>query len=256
MIFTKIELINTNKHIQNIFNAYIKLEISDKFIFEIEINWDLFKQFLINLKHSINYKNDFYRRSKDWTLQPDQIVNQNALPYLIHYFNIENITNIYEPKDTIPINNYDINKLCKKYIKGIKWLSVYYLEHNFDYKLFYYKYELAPTIDQLITHIHKNMIIKLDKLIPSKYFTPAIQLIYISPNDVSDIIDNKLLLSNKKLIDYYNETFNKELNIEINNNKINLYDFIDCNNAPYISKCHLKNINNKLVLNKIKNYFV
>ena len=81
-------------------------------------------------------------------------------------------------------------------------------------------------------------------------------IIYISPNDVSNIIDSKLLLDNKELIDYYNQTFNKEINLEINNSIINLYDYIDCNNAPFISKCHLKNINNKLVLDKIKNYLI
>ena len=249
----KIEQINTNKHIKNILDSYLKLNINDTFIFEKEINWKLLKQFLINLKNNIhNFNNDFYRRPKNWTLLPDQIVNQNAIPYLTHYFNIENLTNIYEPKDIQQIYTYNIKYLCKKYLKGIKWLSLYYLEHNFDYKLFYYKYEIAPTIHQLIEYItkiiNKNMIFKLEKLIPTKYFNPAIQLIYISPNNVSDIIDNKLLSNNQKLIDEYNETFNNDINININNNIINLFEYIDCNNALYLSKCHLKNSQNKIIL--------
>lgn len=254
----KLELINTRKHIKNIFDAYLKLNISNNYIFESIINWQLLKQFFINLKQNIYYiESELYRKSLNWTLKPDQIINNNAIQFYTHIFNIENITNTYEPSSKIQLkkkySDKIINKLNLKYLQGFIWLSKYYLEHNFDYKLYYYKYDIAPTVDQLLITIDKiinsstlynKLLNRLDKLIPTNYFTPATQLIYISPNNISNIIDKELI--NKKLIKIINEydnNFNKELNLNIENNLINLYDYFDCTDALYLNKCNIKTIN-------------
>jgi len=264
----KIEKINTNKHIKNIFDSYIKLNIVDTFIFKSNIDWKLLKEFFINLNSSINqYHNEFYRRTKDWTISPDQILNNNAISYYTHIFNIENLTNIYEP--ALPTNNKSeysnkiIERLTRKYLQGFIWLEKYYLEHNFDYKLFYYKYDIAPTINQLISTIDKilksqlilnKILLNLEKTIPKKYFTPQIQLIYISANNISNIIDNKYLTKElESIINSYDKKFNKELNLVIDNYKINLFDYLDCSNAIFLSKCHIKKDES---INKILDYLL
>ena len=261
----KIEQINTNKHIKNIFDSYIRLNIIDKFIFESEIDWILLKRFFTHIESNIHKnQNEFYRRSKNWVIQPDQIINKNAIPYYIHIFNIDNLTNTYEPvSSTIIKKEYSeklTERITRKYLQGFIWLSKYYLEHNFDYKLFYYKYDIAPTINQLILTIDKiinnqsinsKILLNLEKTIPHKYFSPATQLIYISASNISNIIDNKLLTTKLQgIINSYNKTFNQEPNLIIENNKINIFDYINCTDAIYLSKC---NLNNKQSLKKILN---
>jgi hypothetical protein len=264
-------IINTNKHIKNIFDSYLKLNIIDRFIFGSSIDWIKLKQFFINLNSSINqYQNEFFRRPKDWTLLPDQILNHNAISYYTHIFNIDNLTNTYEPK-SIPISNTNnteeysnkkIKRLTRKYLQGFIWLERYYLEHNFNYKLFYYKYDIAPTIKQLITtieqiiHNQKSILDKilsnLEKTIPIRYFTPQTQLIYISATNISDIIDKKYLTSQlQQIINSYDKKFNRELNLNTQSDRINLFDYLDCTNAIFLSKCHIKktkNISPKIIL--------
>ena len=73
------------------------------------------------------------------------------------------------------------------------------------------------------------------------YFTPYTQLIYISPINITDIIDKKLLNNNLiELINTYDNKYNIELNITSLNNIINIYDFLDCSKAIYLNKCHIK----------------
>jgi 5'-3' exonuclease len=250
----KIQSINTQKHITNIFKAYIKLNINDKFIFGSTINWDLLNRFLTNLDLSINkFTDNFYRRKSEWTLEPDQIINVNAIPYFTHKFNIEHMANTYEPPiNTSTKTNTNINRYCRKYIQGFIWLSKYYLQHNFDYKLFYYKYDIAPTLQQLIMTIQQiiksnrlsdKINFNLEKSIPNIYFTPETQLIYISPTNITDIIDKKYLnMRCQQQIKMYDTKFNKNLNLEINSGLINIYNFLDCSNAVFLNRCHIKYI--------------
>ena len=265
----RIEKINTNKHIKNIFDSYLKLNINDRFIFGSNIDWIKLKEFFINLNSSIdNYQNEFYRRTKDWTLLPDQILNHNAIPYYTHIFNIDNLSNTYKPTSTTTANIKEysvrlIERLTRKYLQGFIWLERYYLEHNFNYKLFYYKYDIAPTIKQLISTIDQminhnlildKILLNLEKTIPNKYFTPQTQLIYISAIDISDIIDSKYLTPQfKSIINSYNEKFNENFNLNQINNRINLFDYLDCTNAIFLSKCNIRKTN-KISPNKILDY--
>ena len=256
----KIEAINTQKHIKNIFNSYTSLNIQDKFIFESDINWNLLLQFLQNLNLYINKypANNFYKRKLEWKIEPDQIININAIPYFTHKFNIEHMANTYEPSintnsSSTSINNSDtIERSTRKYIQGYIWLAKYYLQHNFDYKLFYYKYDIAPTFNQLITTVEQiikyekiksKIYLNLEKSIPTIYFTPDTQLIYISSSNVTDIID-KNYLNNKyqKISDTFNDLFNKELDLQVKSDLINIYDYLDCSNAIFLNKCHIKYI--------------
>ena len=230
---------------------------------KLQINWNQLLAFFINLKKLLNQSinNTFYKRyQKEWKLESDQIINSNAIPYYQHIFNLENMTNMYNPIIENKIDNSTnispklINKISLKYLQGFLWLNEYYLNHNFDYKFFYYKYNIKPNIDQLIYMLNKlinpNQIL-LNKLInnlnhtiilESKYFTPILQLIYISPINILNIADQSLLNSNLiKIAIKWDQLFNIKINLKIINNKINIYDYLNCVDATYISKCELLN---------------
>jgi 5'-3' exonuclease len=268
----KLDIINTNRHIKKILDVYIKVNYDgNHYIFselnkqanKYLINWSNFKHFLTLLYSFI--KNDdiqFVPKNKEWKLEPNQIINNNAIPYYQHIFNIENISNTYDPsinmhaddtaqKSVFQKNNILINKATRKYIQGFIWLTDYYLNNNQDYKFFYYKYDVKPSIQQLIYNINliiNNKILNklysnLEKTKSDVYFKPDQQLIYITPYDVSNIIDKKYINKNmQKIIADYNQNYNEQINIDIRNNKINIYDYFKCDNAMYISKCELHNI--------------
>lgn len=281
----KLEIINTSRHIKKILDVYIKVNYDgNRYIFsELDknakkyvINWTIFKHFLTLLNNFI--KSDDTQgqgpKNKEWKLEPNQIINSNAIPFYQHFFNIDNITNIYDPsinihadgiyaraaqkssllqiqKAVFQKNNTLINKASRKYIQGFIWLTEYYLNHNQDYKFFYYKYEVSPSIQQLIYNI--NLIINnkildkiysnLDKTKSDVYFKPEQQLIYITPYDVSNIIDKKYINKKmQKIITEYNQNYNEQINISMRNNIVNIYDYLKCEDAMYISKCKLHNI--------------
>lgn len=235
----KIEIINTNRHIENIFDAYLKIHSNQiNLIFDNKIEWNNLKQFFINLKKIIKPINNF-KNNKEWKTQPDQIINSNAIDYYKHLFYLESLSNIYDPPKN-KLEHYDFKKITKKYLLGFLWLRDYYLDHNIEYKFFYYKYNTAPRLNQIIEYI--NHIDNLSRYKKDIYFNPTQQLIYISPIDITDIIDKKLLTPNIiKIIDKYNKKFNKEIDIEIIDGKLNIFNYLECFGAFYLSKCELKN---------------
>jgi len=243
----KIEQINTNRNIKNIFDAYISLNIKNSYLFHPNINYQLLKQFFINLRNILpKYNNTFRHYNKDWKLLPDQIVNSNAIHYYTHIFNLDNLSNIYEPTSINKLINNKINKLTKKYIVGMIWLKKYYLDHDDSYRFFYYKYDIAPTINQLIEVLDKlktdkKLINNLERCKYNKYFSPIEQLIFITPINISYIVDKKLVNEKiQKKIDDYDLENNQEISFDVKNYKINLFDYLDCNNVPYLNKCEIK----------------
>ncbi len=236
----RLEIINTNKHIKTILSSYVQLKLVDQNIFnKTGIDWKLLKQFFINLKHNI-HRVDSVKYKREWKLDPDQIVNSNAIPYYQHLFNVENPENSDNPENPDMIDE-DINKITNKYLQGYEWLTKYYLDHELKYNFYYYNYKYRPTINQIIHNINLSKIENLDKTIREHYFDPAKQLIFITPYDVSNIIDPKYLTDElKKLNEKYNELFNKPYD-----NITNIYDYIDCKNAFYLSKCEINNFETK-----------
>jgi hypothetical protein len=294
----KLSIINTNKNIRQIFDAYLKLNQNFKpgsddfqFIFsqrmksgsgsgseyniQHNINWLNLKNFFTNLDNLLKSFNNhkFNKYSKEWTIKPDQIINSNAIPYYQHIFNIENLANTYDPEihtNQIPdleISPKLINRISLKYLQGFIWLSKYYLDHNFSYKLFNYKYSKSPTISQLIKtidniiaseHIFQKIILNLNKAIisESEYFKPITQLIYISPINISIFADKKLFTKYiSQIATRWDIDYNTEIDLKItSDNKINIYDYLDCTNAMFISKCELINapkLSVRSILNKL-----
>ena len=76
-----------------------------------------------------------------------------------------------------------------------------------------------------------------------QYFTPVYQLAYISPINILDIVDSKYLDKNrgirKKLLSY-DQTYNSEIDLKVVNSQINLFDYLNCVDVPYLSKCGIK----------------
>ena len=128
------------------------------------------------------------------------------------------------------------------------------MDHNFNYKLFNYKYSKSPTISELIKtidriiasdHIFQKIILNLNKTIisESEYFKPITQLIYISPINISNFADKKLFtkyisqIATKWDIDY-----NTEIDLKITaDNKINIYEvlqYLSCNKNTELFKLY------------------
>ena len=304
----KLSIINTNKNIRQIFDAYLKLnqhfkpgsddfqfifsqrmksdsesgsgsesgsESGSKYNIQHNINWLNLKNFFTNLDNLLKSFNNhkFNKYSKEWTIKPDQIINSNAIPYYQHIFNIENLANTYDPEiqtnsnPDLEISPKLINRICLKYLQGFIWLSKYYLDHNFNYKLFNYKYSKSPTISQLIKtidniigseHIFQKIILNLNKTIisESEYFKPITQLIYITPINISIFADKKLFTKSiDQIATKWDIDYNTEIDLKITaDNKINIYDYLDCTNAMFISKCELINapkLSVRSILNKL-----
>lgn len=272
------KIVNTNKDIQHIIDAYSKLnDNAQNFIFikddnqKYKIRWLLLKQFFMILDRKLErIENKNYRRNKEWKLEPNQIVNSNAIPYYIHLFNIENLTNIYDPNSISNLKyntiteKINIKKIYRRYLDGWAWLAEYYLNHNLEYKLFSYNYESKDVLNikDLIYHISKyekkdrSEQFKKMKITDEQYFTPVYQLAYISPINILDIVDSKYLDKNrvirKKLL-LYDQTYNSEIDLKVVNSQINLFDYLNCVDVPYLSKCAIKK--NKIRVTSILKFF-
>jgi hypothetical protein len=187
--------------------------------------------------------NNSYRRNKEWKLEPNQIVNSNAIPYYIHLFNIENLTNIYDPNSISNLKyntiteKINIKKIYRSYLDGWAWLAEYYLNHNTEYKLFSYNYESKGilNIKDLILHISKyekkdrSKQFKKMRIVDEQYFTPVYQLAYISPNNILDIVDFKYVDKSGEIrekLTSYDQTYNSEIDLKVVNSQINLFDYL------------------------------
>lgn len=274
MIFTilgndflpKIEIINTNKHITKILDAYKKTIINKDFIFDNKINWKLLYRFFINLEDNFKHiKIEEIYRNKKWKINENQLINNNAINYYIHLFNLENLCGQYNPdKQNNKYSNKRIdenymNTYIIDYLTGFKWLYEYYINYNEKYKLYSYNHSRIPTISQLIIFIDKintkQIILSLDKyyIDDKKYFVPITQLLFITPMKIHSIVDNKLLNNHtKKIINKYYKLYKTNYNIKIINSKLNIFHILDCKNIMYINKCNIKN-ENKIDVNILLN---
>ena len=305
----KLNEVNTNKHIKIIFEAYSLIDtINNGFIFLSDtnsnikintqiINWIQLKNFFVQFKNlllkdqSVN-SDKFKKRPKEWTIEPDQIINSNALNFYYHLFNIENMTGSYDPMNTLYEKTNIANKIkkraCRKYIEGYIWLSLYYLNHDESHKLFVYTYDIVPTVGELIqllgqiiteqteqtpnkilSKIEKNL---LKTIINSNnYLNPIQQLVIISPFSIDKIMGIKYK-SEEKTYNWIKQFYIKyvlreeeSIELKIINGKVNIYSHINCEGAFYLSKCELikdrifnhphklmRKINNTLSLHKDK----
>lgn len=231
----KIDIINTNRHITIILDCYKKLNAN---IFSNIVNWRLLKEFFILLNNILkNEKEKKIFRNKEWKLEKNQLINSNAINYYKQLFYIEYLTNLYNPNNYKNQNIEIINnkKMTSKYLLGYLWLFEYYINNELKYNYYYYNYDDSPTLDNIINYLNtidnKDLYKRLDKYIieNNKYFIPKLQLKFITPKKI-------------------------KLNLFIKNNKINIFDYLDCKNAMYLSKCNIKKIKLKSGRKFLKKY--
>lgn len=246
----KLDIIDTNRHIKTILSAYKKLRNETKmgiFGSNGSINFEQFYKFFIFLRARISQVKQF-KKHITWQMGNDQIINSNAISYYRHLFNMENLVEEYDPPEQLKNITTDmINKCVTNYIQGFIWLVGYYINHDMKYKFWFYNSKISPTIPQLLYGLHNINNILYSTIInglndtlvnDNNYFSPIQQLIFISPNNISSIIDTMLL--NNKSRELINNYITEDLGLIMNNGKINIFDYIICKSGTYASKCELK----------------
>jgi hypothetical protein len=93
-------------------------------------------------------------------------------------------------------------------------------------------------LDKIVAHLEKNLIDK-----ENSYIEPYEQLAIITPSDCSQILDPNYKTNDKinQFIGNFNKKFilDQEIVLNIDNGKINIYDYINCEKALYLSKCEI-----------------
>jgi hypothetical protein len=224
----KIEWVNVTKHLQKILNEYKKMGV--RIIENGLVNFKNLREFFKQIK-----KFEFdYKPSKNPFDDHIITINYKSFKYENELNNIEKLVREYKPSyDTdngniVPVLDYYNAMLCK--------YNYYFLddETNND---FYYSYDHAPTIDQLIEFSDFNLI-NIDKY-KTTTLLPIDQLSFISPIDVSKYVEKQKI--NKEIASKLFKLMKINIpEIKIINDKINIDEIFDCKNARYLNKCHLK----------------
>lgn len=222
----KIEWINVQKHLPKIIEEYKKMGI--KIIENTQVNLKNLQKFFNQIK---KLENDF-TPSKNRFDDFIQVVNYKSFKYYNEINNVEKLIREYTPK--FHINDQHIPPL--DYYIAMKWKFIYYFLDDESQNDFYYKYDKAPTIDDLINF---NDFDKVQLNYKTTELLPIDQLCFISPTNVAKYVDKQKV--NKEIAEKLYKLMKIEIpEIKIINDKINIDEIFDCENARYLNKCHLK----------------
>lgn len=155
------------------------------------------------------------------------VINQNSkLNLYIEPF-IESTKRYYTTK----FHGTDIKTVVRKYLEGLVWVFNYYFN---DYKLinkpnlWYYEYDHAPLLTSITKHFLDNDIKKFSdydyETNIKLYFNPFEHFVYVSPLRLLNLPD---------YIKKY-ERFVPDIKKKLTSGKL-----INCNNALYLTKCHV-----------------
>lgn len=161
-------------------------------------------------------------------------------------FQFENMLDeYYEKLNNTPLefDNYyedmDMEKALSKYLEGLLWVVDYYFDSKAYVGTWYYPYERAPLLKDIVNYLSKLQKIDVDlkKYEVSDlddYFNPIEQLIYVSP--LSNIPEEFEILKEN---DFFKDNFIdcKKIAKELFNGNTNI---IDCHSKPYLNKCIIK----------------
>jgi len=224
----KIEWINVVKHLPKIIEDYKKLNI--KIINDNKVNFknlQLFfksiKKFETQFKPSRNRFDDFYGT-----------VNHKSFNYYNEINDVEKLTRNYTP-------SYDEGHSkvpALDYYKAMAWKYNYYFLDDNSNNDYYYKYDHAPNIDDLIEF---NDFDKIQLNYKTTDIMPIDQLCFISPINVASYVEKQKL--NKLLADKLFKLMKIQLpEIKIVGDKkmINIDELFECQNARYLNKCDMK----------------
>jgi len=159
-------------------------------------------------------------------------INYKSFNYYNEKNDIEKLSRNYEPKyigkDAI-IDPLD-------YFKAMLWKYNYYFLDDESNNNYFYKYDDAPSIDQLVEFKDFDKI-QLDY--KTTHIMPIDQLCFISPIDVSEYVSKQKI--NKLIANKLYKLMKINLpEIELKDNLININEIFECTNARYLNKCDLK----------------
>jgi len=224
----KIEWVNVTKHLQKMLNEYKKM--GKRIIENGNVNFNNLREFFKQIK-----KLEFdYKPSKNPFDNTVPCINKKSFNYYNELNNIEKLIREYKPI-------YDTHEKAEipvlEYYNAMLWKYNYYFLDDESNNDFYYPYNGAPTIDQLIEfNDFKN--IGLEKFKTTELLTID-QLSFISPIDVSKYVETQKI--NKEIAIRLFRLMKINIpEIKIVNGKINIDELFECINARYLNKCHLK----------------
>jgi len=257
----KLESIQVNTHYEKILNIYKKIYLDGFMIQDNKINLKQLQNFFKELKeievpnllqmfnsnekdvdlNSLTPKE--YIRKKESSFNKDPLDGKiiNTLNKDIHdsnYLEEEysityylNKKDVFYKKHKMP-SKYE--ESCKEYIYGLQWIFNYYFNNKIDYS-WYYPYEKTPFIEDIYDTLSKMENLDIKILDIPLLFTPIEQSIYTSPIEITHLLSSKYQNMTKK--------FYKKYNLE---NILNTLNNINCDNANYLSKCSILNINHPI----------
>jgi len=224
----KIDWINVTKHLSKILEEYKRMNIRI-----IQNNQVIFKNLQLFFNNIKKFENQFIpsKNRFDNLIKP---INYKSFNYYNEKNDIEKLSRKYEPiykeKDEI-VNPLD-------YYKAMLWKYNYYFLDDESNNNYFYKYDGAPSIDQLVEFKDFDKIILDYK---TTHIMPIDQLCFISPIDVSEYVSkqkiNKLLANKLYKLMKINL---KEIKLIGKDNLININEIFECTNARYLNKCDLK----------------
>ena len=223
----KIEWVNVTKHLQKMLNEYKKM--GKRIIENGKVNFNNLREFFKQIK-----KLEFdYKPSKNPFDNTVPCINKKSFNYYNELNNIEKLIREYKP---IYDNNEKAEIPVLEYYNAMLWKYNYYFLDDESNNDFYYPYNGAPTIDQLIEfNDFKN--IGLEKFKTTELLTID-QLSFISPIDVSKYVETQKI--NKEIAIRLFRLMKINIpEIKIVNGKINIDELFECINARYLNKCHL-----------------
>jgi hypothetical protein len=154
-------------------------------------------------------------------------------------------------QDMLKVNNRDLNKMVKDFLRTISWVNDYYLNTDFNSTKNYisswsYNFERSPFISHINNYIKKisdkefenimNNVYKKSLIKTDNFLDEEKHKLYIYPQD-KEIINSLPKEYHKYFPDIYH--YIDETIKTSKNNKINKRYF-DCRMCPYFSKCIFK----------------
>jgi hypothetical protein len=224
----KIEWINVVKHLPKILEEYKKMNL--RIINNNQVNFKNLQLFFKNIKKFEQQYTPTKNRFDDLY----ETVNHKSFNYYNEKNDIEKLSRKYQP---IYIEeNQEVPAL--DYYLAMKWKYNYYFLDDESNNNYFYKYDNAPTIDQLIEFKDFD---KIQLNYKTTDIMPIDQLCFISPIDVSEYVKDQKL--NKEIANKLYKLMKiklPEIKLKGNDKIINIEDIFECKNARYLNKCDLK----------------
>ena len=224
----KIEWINVVKHLPKILEEYKKMNL--RIINNNQVNFKNLQLFFKSIKKFEQQFTPTKNRFDDLY----ETVNHKSFNYYNEKNDIEKLSRKYQP--LYIEENQEVPAL--DYYLAMKWKYNYYFLDDESNNNYFYKYDNAPTIDQLIEFKDFD---KIQLNYKTTDIMPIDQLCFISPIDVSEYVKDQKL--NKEIANKLYKLMKiklPEIQLKGNDKIINIEDIFECKNARYLNKCDLK----------------